>query len=285
MSHHILRARCLFCLGLTVALLAGLLGCGMGETEDPVPPISPERQASLAILTDQLGLDEISAMDILSQLYRAGYTESIRMAFVREDEQGGVYYRLWLESAALDVTLDADGLVTRIQNGTTIHLAVSPQTPSTDAPGNEGSTLSPSVENSVENTDNPVENGEKPVENTGDSVNEPDTPPPMPDLPQQDLPDEPQKMTLQLISLTTPIAAGSKATLQARGVPGEAYEISVRYASGESEAQGLEPQTADAQGNLLWTFRVASRVAPGEYPVTVKGAGETLVLTLTVTAP
>ena len=59
----------------------------------------------------------------------------------------------------------------------------------------------------------------------------------------------------------------------------------MRYASGNSTAAGLEPQRADENGRLEWTFRVSSRVAAGEYPVTVSGGGETLTLTLTVMAP
>ena len=92
----------------------------------------------------------------------------------------------------------------------------------------------------------------------------------------------PDDAILRLVSLTSPIKAGSKATLVAWGKPGVEYEISVRYASGESSAQGLEPLTAAEDVSLQWTFRVASRVAPGEYPVSDSGGGELLALTLRV---
>ena len=39
---------------------------------------------------------------------------------------------------------------------------------------------------------------------------------------------------------------------------------------------------ADEDGALRWSFRVASRVAAGEYPVTVSGGGEVVTVTLVV---
>ena len=159
--------------------------------------------------------------------------------------------RVWLASTALDIELDEQGRVRSIWDGERI-LTVSD--PREDGQG---------VENSVEKEDNSVENPSQSGE-----------------IP-ENLPQEAKNLTL--LSLTSPISAGEKATVRARGVAGAEYRISVRYASGESTAQGLEAQVAAPDGTLEWTFRVSARVAAGEYPVTVSGAGETLQLTLTVT--
>ena len=115
--------------------------------------------------------------------------------------------------------------------------------------------------------DNPVENPDNLI-------------PPTPNTPPED--GETVEKTLKIVSLTTPLEAGKKATLVAHGVAGVEYDISVRYASGESSAQGLEPQIAAEDGMLRWSFRVASRVAAGEYPVTVSGGGETITVALVV---
>ena len=233
---------CLLAIALSLALCLPLSGCQHTPASDS--PLSDPTQSSLSLLIDQLGLSESSAIDVLGQLHRAGYTEAIRMAFATE--QPGVY-RLWLESSALDITLDEDGFLTTICDGDTV-LTVS-----------LGENKTEIVEKPVEIVDNPESNFTQTVENT--------------------------PATLQLVSLTTPLAAGSKATLIAHGQAGTEYTISVRYASGESTAKGLEPQVADENGTLTWTFLVSSRVAAGEYPVTVRGGGETLTLTLTVVAP
>ena len=229
-------------LAILLALCLSLSGCQHTPTTDS--PLSEETQSSLSLLIDQLGLPEAAAIDILGQLHRAGYTEAIRMAFATE--QPGVY-RLWLESAALDITLNEDGFLTTIRDGESV-LTV---------PGGENE--SEIVEKPVEIVDNPGDDSSQTVENS--------------------------PTTLQLVSLTAPIAAGSKATLIAHGCAGTEYTISVRYASGESTAKGLEPQVADENGTLSWTFLVSSRVAAGEYPVTVCGGGEQLSCTLTVMEP
>ena len=232
-------------------LCACLLLGGCADADESAVSLQATTEASLGILIDQLGMDEVSAIDLLAQLRRAGYTEHIRMAFVGEDENS---FRLWLQSCALDVELGQDGLVAAIRDGERVYLPA-------ENGGDSTQNNSETVENSVDNADNPVENPQGAVDNPAPT---------------------PENSVLCLISLTSPIQAGNKVTLVARGKPGVEYDISVRYASGESTAQGLEPQVAAQDGTLQWTFRVASRVAPGEYPVSVSGGGELLALTLRV---
>lgn len=244
---------------LAILLLATLLtACAPAVATSA---LSEPTQASLDILIDQLQLDECSAIDILAQLRRAGYTESVRMAFATEQENT---YRLWLEHTALDITLDDQGLLSTIRDGETLLSVTAPS--AQDTPPGSAQEPDKTVENPVDIVDNPEKTDQNEPENDKDPV-------------------ENSPQTLQLVSLTSPITAGKQATLRARGLAGAEYDISVRYASGESTAAGLEPQRADENGMLEWTFRVSSRVAEGDYPVTVSGEGESLQLTLRVVAP
>ncbi|MBQ7337049.1 MAG: hypothetical protein IJW40_01210 [Clostridia bacterium] len=279
-----LRAR-VWVLLLAAGLVLAFGGCEESPKEASYV-LSEQNAASIAILTDQLGLDEISAMDILSQLHRAGYQEDIRMAFAGNTAQE---YRIWLSSAALSVTLDEQGFVEKIQNGDTVYIVNPPRDAAHEQLEQGGVPTVPSarqdevVENPVENPENSVDNSNTPVENPKDADQNREEM--IPDAGEQ-VPTpgtEPSTTVLQVSSLTSPIKAGHKATLTARGMAGGEYDISVRYASGESTAQGLEPQRAAADGSLSWTFRVSSRVAAGEYPITLSGEGETVTVTLVVT--
>ncbi len=242
MTKHNRLDRCLAIL-LCMLLFMALSSCTSADSNESL--LSEEHQVSFAVLTEQLGLSDIGAMDVLAQLAHANYETSIRMAF----ETGENTYRLWLPNAAVDVTLGDDGLVSALSDGEHT-IMISQQMPNN------------SVENSVDNVDNSVENSEnsaKPVENV------PDTP-----------------SVLHIVSLTSPVNAGEEVTLCAVGQSGVEYDISVRYASGASTAKGLTAQVAADDGSLLWTFRVSARVAAGDYPITIRGGGEELVCTLTV---
>ncbi len=258
---------------LAALLLCSLCACLDGEDTAP-SPLSEQEALSLSVLVDQLGLSDICAMDVLVQLRRAGFEENVRMAFVGSDESedGSQTYRIWLESASVDVVVGADGLVCRLHSGDKVFYVqelsnTAPIIPPVSNDPQTGKPAEPTPNDPTPPVDNPVENPDNLT-------------PPQPNTP----PDagETVEKTLKIVSLTTPIEAGKKATLVAHGMAGEEYDISVRYASGESSAQGLEPQLADEDGVLIWTFRVASRVAAGEYPVTVIGGGETVTVTLVV---
>lgn len=89
--------------------------------------------------------------------------------------------------------------------------------------------------------------------------------------------------TLDIISVTSPIGGGQKATLIAKGKPNTEYDIKVVYSSGESKAKGLDNMVSDASGNVRWTWKVGNGTKPGTYTITVKGGGETDTIEITVT--
>ena len=240
---------------LIFTLCALLLLCGCAKEDDTTVALSASTQSSLGILMDQVGMEEATAIDLLAQLRRIGYAGEIRMAFVQES--GG--YRLWLADATVDVAVNEDGFVRTLTVSGEVY-DVAPQSGET-------------VDKSVETVENPGAEQENSGKSEGNSQNEP-----------TGGQSGAVENSLRLCSLTSPIKAGEKATLVAQGIAGEEYHISVRYASGESTAQGLEPQIATKDGALSWTFRVSARVAPGEYPVTVTGGGEQLDCTLIVVA-
>jgi hypothetical protein len=68
----------------------------------------------------------------------------------------------------------------------------------------------------------------------------------------QDTVDDRQEETVQIISITDPAPRNSIATLEAKVSPSATAEISVHYESGDSTAQGLEPQQADSSGWLRY---------------------------------
>lgn len=257
---------------LAALLLCSLCACLDGEDELP-SPLSEQTALSLSVLADQLGLGEATAMDILVQLRRAGFDEDIRMAFVGEvTDDGTNTFRIWLESTSVDVVIGADGLVSCIQSGDTVLYVqelshTPPIVPPTDNDPPTGKPAEPTPDDPAPPVENPVENPDN-------------SDPPQPNDPPES--GGTAEKVLEIVSLTTPLEAGKTATLVAHGKAGEKYTISVRYASGESTAQGLEPQIADEDGVLRWSFRVASRVPAGEYPVTVSGGDETITVTLVV---
>lgn len=74
---------------------------------------------------------------------------------------------------------------------------------------------------------------------------------------------------IQIISLTSPIDPGAEATLTAKTVPGASCTITVYHKSGPSEAQGLEPKTAGANGMVSWTWKVGASTTPGTWRIVV----------------
>jgi hypothetical protein len=201
-------------------------------------------------------MSEASAVDVLAQMHRAGLSTDIRMAFPAEDSQGEPIFRIWTADSAVDVALDEQGLVVLLQNGDRVYYQAE-----NDAP---------------QQNDTPQQT---PTDDTKPQMPSPDAE----GHPSVDDGDQSAETTLRIISLTSPIEAGKQATLKAVGLPNTEYAISVRYASGESTAKGLENAVSDENGNVSWTFRVASRVAPGEYPISITGGEERVSTTLTVT--
>ena len=80
---------------------------------------------------------------------------------------------------------------------------------------------------------------------------------------------QPSSLTLDIVSVTSPVSRGSNATLAAKTAPGADCTITVYYASGPSSAAGLEPKAADGAGNVSWTWSVGPRTTLGEWRIVV----------------
>jgi hypothetical protein len=90
--------------------------------------------------------------------------------------------------------------------------------------------------------------------------------------------------SVRLISVTSPISAGSYATLAARvSTSHVTCSITVYYKSGPSEAQGLYPKRPSG-GRVNWTWKVGTRTTPGRWPIVVScGSAGTLRTSFVVT--
>jgi hypothetical protein len=77
------------------------------------------------------------------------------------------------------------------------------------------------------------------------------------------------ELTLEIVSVTSPVSPGQNATLVAKIAPGAACDITVYYKSGPSTAQGLYPKTADNNGSVSWTWMVGTRTTPGSWRIVV----------------
>lgn len=72
------------------------------------------------------------------------------------------------------------------------------------------------------------------------------------------------------------------ATISIIGQPGAQYTITVHYNSGPSKAKGLEPKTADANGNVSWTWKIGGNTSEGTYRVDIQGNGDIITDYFTV---
>lgn len=87
---------------------------------------------------------------------------------------------------------------------------------------------------------------------------------------------------ITLVSMTTPIERGEKATIKVKGQPDTKYSIEVYYSSGKSSASGLEDKVSDKDGYVSWTWRIGGNTKPGNYNININGNGETLKVEFTV---
>jgi hypothetical protein len=90
--------------------------------------------------------------------------------------------------------------------------------------------------------------------------------------------------TVRLVKVTSPISAGSYATLTAsvsrRSVT---CSITVYYKSGASSAAGLYSKRPSG-GRVSWTWKVGTRTTPGRWPIVVScGPAGTLRTSFVVT--
>ena len=77
-------------------------------------------------------------------------------------------------------------------------------------------------------------------------------------------------LLITLISVTSPAAPFSDATLAISTTPGANCSIVVYYKSRPSRAKGLVPKVGDGSGRVSWTWRVGSHTTPGRWPIVVK---------------
>jgi hypothetical protein len=83
------------------------------------------------------------------------------------------------------------------------------------------------------------------------------------------------------LSLTSPVSAGSNATLAVRVSRTATCSITVYYKSGPSHAAGLYPKRGT---RISWTWKVGTRTTPGRWPITVScGSAGTLRTSFVVT--
>lgn len=88
---------------------------------------------------------------------------------------------------------------------------------------------------------------------------------------------------LEIISVTSPVKAGSNATLTIKCKPGTEYNIDVIYKKTASKAKGLDNKIAPASGTVSWTWKVGSNTTPGTFSIYVSGGGERSEIKFTVT--
>jgi hypothetical protein len=92
----------------------------------------------------------------------------------------------------------------------------------------------------------------------------------------------PEPSHLRIVSVTSPVRAGSSARLVAQVSPPQTCSITVRYASGISNARGLDP-VRSTHGQVSWSWIVASDTTPGRWPISVTcGSAGTRRATLVV---
>jgi hypothetical protein len=81
---------------------------------------------------------------------------------------------------------------------------------------------------------------------------------------------------VRLVSVTSPIGAGSYEHLTASVLPSRTCSITVYYKSGASHASGLYSKRS-AGGRVSWTWKVGTRTTPGRWPIVVScGSAGTL---------
>ena len=76
-------------------------------------------------------------------------------------------------------------------------------------------------------------------------------------------------LPVSVVSLTSPVAPFTDATIHVRTAPAAACRITVIYKSGPSRAKGLVPMQASAKGDVVWRWRVGSNTTPGHWPIKV----------------
>jgi hypothetical protein len=70
----------------------------------------------------------------------------------------------------------------------------------------------------------------------------------------------------RLVQVTSPVSAGSEASVTVAVSPAQTCSITVNYKSGPSQAAGLYPQRGT---RISWTWTVGTNTTPGRWPIVV----------------
>ncbi len=205
-----------------------------------------ELDASLSLIMSEMELSEDEAFAALEILCDLGLDAEIE--YIYPDESGGeTFYKVWYGLHLMKVYLNEGRIEKVIKNQQQIYPAdETDDKPSASASGTTNGTSSESKKDP-----------------TSTSAGE---------------------LDIQIVSLTSPVKAGGRATLEIQGEPDTEYAITVRYSSGASSASGLEPKISDADGRVSWTWKVGGSVKPGKYTITVSSGNNSFTTEFEVEA-
>jgi micrococcal nuclease len=81
---------------------------------------------------------------------------------------------------------------------------------------------------------------------------------------------------VRLVSMTSPVSAGSDATLTVSVSPARKCSIEIAYKTRKSEAKGLHPKQPH-NGRVSWTWKVGTNTTKGRWTIVVScGSAGTL---------
>lgn len=92
-----------------------------------------------------------------------------------------------------------------------------------------------------------------------------------------------EEVEISLISITSPISAGSTASITVQGEPDTDYSITVMYSSGPSSADGLETKMSDSDGIVSWSWKIGARTKEGTYRISISGGGKSFSTSIEIT--
>lgn len=79
----------------------------------------------------------------------------------------------------------------------------------------------------------------------------------------------PVPLSVEVVALTRRVPQNADASISVRTASRARCDIIIEYASGPSDASGLEPKAANARGIASWTWRVGPSTSTGAWPITV----------------
>jgi competence protein ComEC len=81
-----------------------------------------------------------------------------------------------------------------------------------------------------------------------------------------------EALSLQILSVTSPVAPGGDASVRIKTIPGANAQIRVHTKSGVSQAKGLEDSPADKDGYVVWNWKVGSSTAEGTWRIEISAS-------------